>query len=430
MAESFFIDINEFTKRGWGKGDGFEVFGALPGDQIEAVKIRRHKARLQKIIKPAPSRIQPKCKHVGTCGGCTFQQLDYAAQLTYKQDKLKKLFSHPVNPIIPCDPPFYHRNKMEYTFSQDKAGQKFLGLHMPQAKGRVVNIEECHLTSPWFAQTLNAVRTWWEDFDIKAFHPHSGTGTLRTLTLREGKRTGDKMVILTISSKARDALTKKQISAFKSLFEENTSVFLILHQAVKGYPTQFFEMHLSGPDHIIEELHIGGRILKCKISPLSFFQPNTFQAEKLYASALTDVSGPVLDLYAGSATLGMLFAPKASQVTSIELSPYSILDAEDNLTLNNIDNLTLIRGDVAEHLPTLSKSELVIVDPPRSGLGPKACQHLGALAPQKIIYISCNPDTQADDLKQLPGYRVTSIQPIDQFPHTPHCENIAHLERI
>ncbi len=430
MAEALFLDIKEFTKRGWGKGDGFEVFGALPGDQIEASKIRRHKAKLQSIIKPAKNRIAPKCKHVGICGGCAFQQLDYKAQLDYKQNKLAELFNQPIQPIIPCDPPFEHRNKMEYTFSQDKAGQKFLGLHMPQAKGRVINLEECHLTSPWFSQTLNAVQTWWGNSDIKAFHPHSGTGTLRTLTLREGKRTGNKMVILTTSSKARDALTKQQIFEFKNLFEKNTSVFLVLHQAVKGHPTQFFEMHLSGPDHIIEELHIKDRILKCKISPLSFFQPNTFQAEKLYAEALTDVSGPVLDLYAGSATLGMLFAPKASQVTSVELSPYSILDAEDNLQLNGINNLKLIRGDVAELLPTLLKSELVIVDPPRPGLGPIACSHLTTLAPQKILYISCNPDTQADDLKRLKDYRITSMQPVDQFPHTPHCENIAHLERI
>ncbi|MCB1108247.1 MAG: 23S rRNA (uracil(1939)-C(5))-methyltransferase RlmD, partial [Chlamydiia bacterium] len=364
------------------------------------------------------------------CGGCTFQQLDYAAQLTYKQEKLKALFSHPIKPIIPCDPPFYHRNKMEYSFSQDKAGQKFLGLHMPAARGRVINIETCYLTSPWFGQTLNSVRKWWEGTDIKAFHPPSGTGTLRTLTLREGKRTGHKMAILTISSKARECLTKEQLNSFKALFKEDVSLFLVLHQATKGHATQMFEMHLQGADHICEELHIHDRVLKCKISPLSFFQPNTFQAEKLYQEALIDADGHVLDLYAGSATLGMLFAKKAARVTSVELSPYSILDAEDNLILNEIDNIDLIRGDVAELLHTLPQSELVIVDPPRSGLGVTTCSHLTTLAPKKIIYISCNPSTQADDLKHLKDYKLTSLQPVDQFPHTPHLENIALLEHL
>ena len=434
MSEIFFLDIKEFTKRGYGKGDGFEIFGTVPGDQVEAEKIRRGKARLKKIITPSKNRIAARCAHAGVCGGCAFQELAYPTQLELKQTHIEKLFSTKANAIIPCDPPFHHRNKMEYTFSQDKAGQRFLGLHRPQAKGRVVDIEKCELTGPWFSQTLKAVRQWWEETDLKAYHPHHNVGTLRTLTLREGKRTGKKMALLTLSSKARDSITKKQLEDFKNIFDDDTSVFLILHKAEKGYATQMFEMHLKGPDHLKEELHVSGRTLGCTISSLSFFQPNTFQAEKLYTHALSlipqPLDGPILDLYAGAATLGMVFSPLTEQVISIEQNIYSSLDAEENIKHNQIKNITFIRGDVEDHLSDLPSPALAIIDPPRAGLGPKSCAELAALKPQKIIYISCNPETQSHDLQRLQDYKLIQMQPVDQFPHTPHIENIAYLEKM
>ena len=429
MAEVFFL-----TKRGWGANETFEIFGALPGDHIQLQKLNRKKAKLLSIEKPSPDRITPRCSHVGTCGGCAFQALSYKKQLEHKQTQIQKLFDHPVLPIIACDSPYEMRNKMEFSFSQDKAENHYLGLHMPAAKGRVLNIEHCHLVSPWFSETLSKVRVWWKTTPLKAFRPHKGTGHLRTLTIREGKRTGQKMVILTIDGNARSDITQDLLSSFKSLFSPDTALFLHIHQAIPKKPTQLFEMHLQGPDHICEELHLQDRILKFTISPSSFFQPNTVQAEKLYGAALDliekPVNGPILDLYAGSASLGILFSPHAPHITSIEINPYSACDAEQNLLLNNTKNLTFIRGDVEKHLPTLPQNPaLAIIDPPRAGLGPKSCAHLLALKPQKILYISCNPSTQAEDLQNLPGYQIAAIQPVDQFPHTPHLENIILLKQ-
>ncbi len=431
MAEEFSLSIKSLTKRGWGASDEFEVFGALPGEQISSQKIKRGKARLLKIETKSPDRIEPRCSHAGTCGGCAFQALDYPAQLLLKQHRIQSLFNHPINPIIPCDEPFEMRNKMEFSFSQDKARNKFLGLHMPAAKGRVVDIDHCHLVSPWFSQTLKAVRSWWQNSNLNAFHPHKQTGALRTLTIREGKRTGARMVILTVDGAAREDLTQSHLSSFKALFCKKTSLFLHIHQAIAGKPTELFEIHLQGPDHLSEELHIDGRIIKFSISPAAFFQPNTYQAEKLYNSALKlclPIQGPVYDLYAGVASLGILFAPHASSVTSVEINPYSICDAETNIELNGITNLNLIRSDVALALEEMPKKPaLALIDPPRAGLGPKAIAQLKELKPDQILYISCNPDTQADDIEQLNDYKIKTLQPVDQFPHTPHLENIALL---
>lgn len=431
MEEVFLLSIQKLSKRGYGLSDDFEVFGAIPGDEIKAQKIKKGKAKLIELVKASKHRVQSRCPHAGSCGGCTFQQLDYKEQLVLKQKRLKSLFTIEPEPIIPCDPPFEYRNKMEFTFSQDKAGQRFLGLHMPQTKGRIVDLSTCQLVSPWFTKVLSQVRNWWEQTDLPAFKPHRDQGVLRTLTVREGKRTGSRMVLLTVSGKARDAITKPALEAFKQLFDKDVSLFLIIQQASVGRPTQFFEMHLQGPDHLTEELHVDGRILRFKISPLAFFQPNTFQAEKIYQLALNLVPNPgdhLLDLYAGTATLGMLFAPYAKHVTSIELNPYSILDAEENLVQNQISNLSLIRGDVAEHIP--SSADCVIVDPPRSGLGIKACNLINTIDAKKILYISCNPITQSEDLAHLSNYKLVHLQPVDQFPHTPHLETIALLEHI
>lgn len=431
MAEDIFLSIKSLTKRGWGASDEYEVFGALPGEQIVAQKIKRGKARLLSIETKSPDRIEPRCSHAGACGGCAFQTLDYSAQLLLKQQRIQSLFKHPVNPIIPCDEPFQMRNKMEFSFSQDKAGNKFLGLHMPAAKGRVVDIEHCHLVSPWFSDTLQAVRTWWSSSNLNAFHPHKQTGALRTLTIREGKRTGARMVILTFDGAAREDLSQSHLISLKALFDKETSLFLHIHQAIAGKPTELFEMHLQGPDHLAEELHLDGRILKFSISPAAFFQPNTYQAEKLYNNALKlcpAINGPVYDLYAGVASLGILFAPYAKSVTSVEINPYSICDAETNIQLNNITNLKLIRSDVALALVDLPKKPaLALIDPPRAGLGPKAIAQLKELQPDQILYISCNPETQAHDIKQLSEYQIKTLQPVDQFPHTPHLENIALL---
>jgi 23S rRNA (uracil-5-)-methyltransferase RumA len=292
-------------------------------------------------------------------------------------------------------------------------------------------------------EALKTTHAWWESTLLKAYHPYRNTGTLRTLTFREGKRTQDKMAILTVSGHPDYAIPKKDLDAWvKSLTEQfpGMSCFLRVHQTCKGVPTQFYELHLAGPDHIEEimKIDLGDQkiSLRLNISPQSFFQPNTFQAERLYSEALglLNLSNAehVIDLYAGTATIGMALSYKARKVTSIELNPYAMMDAQANLEANQINNLELIKGDAAEVLAKLNETpSALVVDPPRSGLGPKALEPILRLAPSKILYISCNPRTQAADIEILTqkGYQLLALQPVDQFPHTPHIENIALLSR-
>lgn len=448
MKEEISLKINRLNSRGWGVGTHgekvVEVIGALPGDEL-SVRLfskRRKKWRgdLLGVIKPATARVAPRCVHAGVCGGCAWQQMDYPAQLEEKERRVKASFADLIardgtefRKIIPCDDPWQYRNKMEFSFSQNKAGERFLGLMIAGSKGHVLNLQECHLVSPWFMAVLEKVRTWWEASGLSAYRMND-TGTLRTLVVREGKRTGDKLVMLTVSGNPAYAIPRKEIERFvdavKSTADtERLSIFLRVQQACKGAPTQFFEMHLHGPDHLVEKLDG----MAFKVSPTSFFQPNTLQAEKLYREALKLVRGKkkhVLDLYAGTATLGMALAQRAERVTAIEINPHACFDAEVNKELNQMRNVDIVCGDVGKKLGELNvEPDLVVIDPPRTGLDAAAIAHLKKLQPEEILYVACNHETQAANIQEMSEYRLAVLQPVDQFPHTPHIENIALLRR-
>lgn len=444
------IKIKEFTLKGYGLaplplGKEIEVAHTLPGDTVlvDWKKKRRppQKGRVLEILEPSMDRVDPICPHATVCGGCCWQQMAYPAQLREKEKRVQKIFQVPVSSIIPCETPFGYRNKMEFSFSENKAGTRFLGLMIAQAEPYVFNVSECHLCPPWFSAVLNSVRSWWENSGLKAYFPPADAGTLRYLTLRHAFRTGQKMAVLNVSGNPEFAPSKADLETFVSAVravESDISIFLRVHQTKKGRPTQFYEMHLYGADHIVEELELNSQVLKFKISPASFFQPNTLQAEKLYKAALSHLKEPkvVYDLYCGTGTLGMAAAQIAKQVIGIELSPESVLDAEENLRRNGISNMTLFQGDTGKVLtrlmsePGFVRPDAVIVDPPRAGLDPLALHHLKTLKPQSIIYISCNPLTQVENVKELEsaGYVLKKLQPVDQFPHTYHIENIAFLE--
>lgn len=440
--------VEGFTAKGYGIAisgkDEVEVAHVIPGDKIvfelTRKKRRPQKGRLLEILTPSPNRVEPRCIHARTCGGCCWQQMDYSAQLEEKQNRVRKAFNRPVDPIIACENPFGYRNKMEFTFSENRGGQRFLGLMIAQAEPYVFNLTECHLTSSWFAHVLAAVRGWWEGSGASAYYPPADSGSLRYLTVREGIRTGQKMVILNVSGNPEFALTRPQldgyVAAVHSAVDGDVSIFLRIHQTKKGKPTQFFEMHLAGPDHIVEKLQLQDRTLSFKISPISFFQPNTLAAERLYdtAMSLLPPSSVVYDLYCGTGTLGMCAASRSKLVIGIELSPEAVIDAQENLVRNQITNMTIYQGDVGQILTKLSgtvaRPDAVIVDPPRAGLDPLALHHLKQLLPTTILYISCNPLTQVENIKELQqvGYQIKRLQPVDQFPHTYHIENIALLE--
>jgi 23S rRNA (uracil1939-C5)-methyltransferase len=454
LAETLEVPIQSFSKKGFGvallpQGKEIEVAHSVPGDTVRIEwRKKRHgiqKGRLLEVVDPSKSRTTPRCSHASICGGCTWQQMSYSAQLQEKMRRVEKAFDnkYPALPILPCSEPFGYRNKMEFTFSQNGAGTRFLGLGIAQASPYVFNLTECQISSPWFADAVSSLRKWWEESSLSAYYPPKDSGTLRYLTLREAMRTGQKMAVLNISGHPDFAPSRSDLLGFVDAIQkvaEGASIFIRIHQAIKGRPTQFFEMHLSGPDHIIEDLYLNEGILSFKISPSSFFQPNTFQAEKLYDAALSmlglEKPSIIYDLYCGTGALGMAASKRAEQVVGIELSPEAVLDANENLKRNGIGNVIVHQGDAGQTIarlmedPGFVRPDAILVDPPRAGLDANALGHLKNLLPKTIVYISCNPLTQAANIEELiqAGYQVKRLQPVDQFPHTPHIENIALLE--
>ena len=431
-----------------------EVPFTLPGEKANALLLSKrggiYHSLLEEVIVPAPERIPPRCIHFSVCGGCRWQNISYQDQLRLKENSIGVLFQTfgKIEPIIPCDPPWEYRNKMEFSFSMNAHKERFLGLIIAGSRGKVFNLTECHLVKSWFADCVKAVRSWWREEALEAYHPFKNTGSLRTLTLREGKRTGDRMVYLTVSGNPDYALKKHQIDSFIAFVKEavlplgegELSIFLRIQQIAKGSPTQFFEMHLDGPDHIRERLRIGKKELEFTISPTAFFQPNTRQAETIYQKALElaqiPSGGVVYDLYCGTGTLTLCAALVAEEVVGIELVPEAVLDAEANAKRNNCGNVQFFGGDVGVVLERLAgegkrKPDVVFVDPPRAGLDSKAIAQVLQLLPERIVYISCNPKTQAQNIPSFleKGYRVEAVQPVDQFPQTLHCENIVVLKR-
>lgn len=467
------VDVQKFSSRGNGIGifkeengkeEHVEVPFSIPGDKVHALLLRKrkgqYKALLQGILNPSKDRIDPVCIHFNSCGGCRWQQITYEHQLQLKEATVHRHFAPfltpetLVKPIVGCSP-WQYRNKMEFTFSMNAAKNRYLGLIIDSSRGKVFNLTECHLVNTWFADCVTAVRAWWQESGLDAFHPLHNTGHLRYLTVREGQNTGDRLVMLTVSGNPDFALKKNQIESFIASVrnsieplnsESRLSIFIRIHQAVKGSQTNFYEMHVYGPDHIREILNIAFHqqkepvALKFKISPTAFFQPNTRSAEKLYSLALqmADISSTsvIYDLYAGTGTLSLCAAHVAKQVISIELAPESSLDARTNAELNGFRNVEALCGDVGAILADMAKTkkypspDLVFVDPPRAGLDQQAINCLLELRPKKILYISCNPATQAQNMPPFfkAGYKLKVLQPVDQFPQTIHIENIVVLE--
>lgn len=467
--------ITELSEEGFGKGvvaypsgklTSIHIPFAIPGDRVSAVLYGKQKGiyqgRLEEILEPSPQRITPRCVHFGYCGGCRWQQISYERELEQKEQWITQQLAPYLNqevkryPILACHPSWHYRNKVELSFSSDKIGNQFFGFIIQGSKGKVFNLTECHLVPPWFITAVETVKEWWKESGLDAYHMGRDAGSLRTLTLRDGARTGDRLVMLTVSGNPDFALNKMQLNDFVFSLKKNhtpdnseqrLSIFLRIQQIAKGRATQFYEMLLDGPDYIRETLYIQESesiapiSRSFKISPTAFFQPNTAQAERLYSRALQLAAIPagsiVYDLYCGTGTLGICAARQAKEVIGVELTPESVLDARENIRQNGLANVTIIKGDVGEVLAQLcqqraSQPDVVMVDPPRAGLDQQAIKHILGLRAHTLIYISCNPVTQAANLNALlpGGYRIEAMQPVDQFPHTSHVENILILKRL
>ncbi|KKM78261.1 hypothetical protein LCGC14_1361780, partial [marine sediment metagenome] len=415
------------------------------------------KGRILEILKPSTYREDPKCKHFDICGGCIWQNIKYLYQLEQKQNFLIDTFQDfikktnvEMHPIIKSKNIFEYRNKMEFSFSQNRKKTKFLGLIMKGGRF-VIDIQRCFLANIWFSKVLVEVKNWWEKYDFDAFNYYNGEGFLKNLTIKEGKNTQDKMVILTVSDSytLNDEEKKDFIDhVLKSIIpDKKISIFFNTQISKKGVKTTFNLQKLYGNDFIKEDLNINALGKKIKLSfqigPNSFFQPNTHMAEILYTTAINylekqDIKDKTaLDPYSGTGTIAMILSKFVKKVLAIELSENACSMAKDNMKLNNIKNFEMINGDVSKILPTLlsnknfEKPHIVVVDPPRSGLSDEAIENILKIYPEIIIYISCNINTQLDNIKVLTekNYQLKVLHPIDQFPHTFHIENIAILKK-
>jgi 23S rRNA (uracil1939-C5)-methyltransferase len=425
--------------------NGFVVFvrRGLPGDTVRArvTKVKRNHAEAlaTEVLEPGPQRVEAPCAHYPACGGCRFQDLAYEAQFEIKHGqvaealrRLGDLPDFPLEPIVPAESAFAYRNKMEYSFTQLEDGPT-LGLHQAGRWDSVLEVEKCWLTTDVGNSIRNAVRDWAREEGLEAYDQETGKGYLRHLVVREGRNTGQVLVQL-VTARAERFERGYLVEVLRRFPEVRSIHWSVNDRAaeVTNLPSEL----LWGEEAIEEEL-CG---LRFRLSPNAFLQTNTAMAERLYGLAgeyagLTGVE-TVWDLYCGIGTIGLSLAPQALTVWGIEVSEESVARAIENADLNGITNTAFFAGNVGEVVEELLERsgppDVVVVDPPRAGLAGKALRRLGRIGAPRIVYVSCNPTTLASDVKQLRvdwGYELARARPVDMFPHTPHVETVALLER-
>ncbi len=437
------IDRLAYGGRGVGRADGFVVFvpDTAPGDRVRArlwrVKPGYGEADLVEVTGRSRDRTTPACPHFGPCGGCIWQHIAYPAQAAAKEAIVRESLAHladlrnvEVRRIIAMESSWYYRNKMEFTFHPDGAP----GLHRRGAFDRVVPVDACLLQSPGSNIILGVVREWAAASGLSRYDPRGHTGLLRQVMIREGKATGEFMVVL--------VTTAPEVPGVRALAGRLAAavprIASVLHATnpglSDGLPLTGVTV-VCGRPYIIEEL--AG--LRFRIGPETFFQTNTAQAERLVevVDALAGLRGgeTVYDLYCGVGTFSLALARRAGRVYGIEIVPSAIEAARENAALNGIANTEFESGDVRRLLPELrvraGRPDVLLLDPPRSGAGNRVIRRVIEMDTPRIVYVSCNPTTLAPDLKDLvaAGYAVRAVQPLDMFPHTYHVECVVLLER-
>ena len=439
------IDSLAYGGNGVARLNGFVVFvrGGLPGDLVRArvTKVKRGfaEASAESVLEPSPRRVEAPCRHFGVCGGCRFQDLDYDAQVAAKEQQVRDALTRigripepPLEPIVPAASIYGYRNKLEYSFSAGEDGLE-LGFHRAGRWDEVVGIEECLLTTDLGNAVRLAVRDWAREENLEPYDQATGKGYLRHLVYREGRNTGQALVVLVTAPGER--FEAGYLTDVLRRFPEVRSV----HWAINDTPSERTNLPtklLWGEDAIEEEL-LG---LRFRVRPNAFMQTNTEMAGQLYELA-RDAAGlggteNVFDLYCGTGTIGLALASGASKVWGVEISEESVACAIENAELNGIENASFFAGNVGQTLEELveraGSPDVVVVDPPRAGLVGKALRRTGELGAAKIVYVSCNPTTLASDVQVLRdelGYQLIRCRPVDMFPHTPHVESVSLLER-
>jgi 23S rRNA (uracil1939-C5)-methyltransferase len=439
------IDSLAYGGNGVARVNGFVVFvrGALPGDLVRArvTKAKRGfaEAVAQSVLEPSSERVEAPCRHYGACGGCRFQDLAYEAQLAAKEQQVRdalvrigRIGEPPLEPIVPAASVFGYRNKLEYSFAAGEEGVE-LGFHRAGRWDEIVDIEECLLTTDLGNAIRLAVRSWAREEELEPYDQATGTGYLRHLVVREGRNTGQALVLL--------------VTAPGELFETGYFVDVLrrfpevrsIHWAINDTPAERTNVpaKLLWGEEAIEEEILG---LRFRLRPGAFLQTNTEMAEHLYSLAreYAGLGGTenVLDLYCGTGTIALALAREAGAVWGLEISEEAVACAIENADLNGIGNAHFFAGNVGQTLEELVEQsgapDVVVVDPPRAGLAGKALRRTGALGAERIVYVSCNPTTLASDVQVLRdefGYELRRCRPVDMFPHTPHVESVSLLTR-
>ncbi|MFB6317798.1 23S rRNA (uracil(1939)-C(5))-methyltransferase RlmD [Saccharicrinis sp. FJH54] len=440
--------------------DNMVVFtkNVVPGDIVDIQVNKKRKKYMEGFVtaihKKSEIRAVPKCEHFGVCGGCKWQNLPYEEQLRYKtrhvKDSLVRIghLSIPeVKPILGSEDEYYYRNKMEYTFCNNRwvtaeelekgneiSDWRAAGFYVPGRFDKVLDLHTCHLQ----AEPSNAIRNGLKEFAVKKgysfFDLKEQTGFLRTLWVRTSS-TGEIMIIVVFNENRKNEIAEV-MEYLKNTFPEITSLTYCIN--TKGNPV-ISDLDIetySGKDHIMEEMEE----LQFKISPKSFYQTNSKQAYALYkvAREYAELTGneTVYDLYTGTGTIANFVASKAKKVIGIEYVEDAIRDARQNAQLNSIENAAFFAGDMKdilnpEFISVHGQPDVIITDPPRAGMHPDVVQTIMQARAKRIVYVSCNPTTQARDLEMMSElYRVSKVQPVDMFPHTAHVENVVQLELI
>jgi 23S rRNA (uracil1939-C5)-methyltransferase len=429
---------------------------AVPGDVVN-VRVNSNKksfsfATIQEIIKPSADRVDTFCQHFGMCGGCKSQQMSYEAQLRYKQQQVHDAFERigkfpfpALTPILGSANTTYYRNKCEFSFidrkwltSMDQFDTmsvdelKGLGYHIPGRFDKIFDVEHCYLQHPMANEIRNAVRDFGKANSYDFFNPYNQEGFLRNIILRNNEA-GQWMVILCFK-KDDDEKREAILNHLKDKFPQIASLLYIINPKMNDTIYDLDVHVFNGEDHLIELLED----LKFKIGPKSFFQTNTLQTQNLYGKTreLAGLTGNenVYDLYTGVGSIALFVSKLAKQVVGIEYVESAIEDAKVNAALNNITHTHFYAGDMKdvlndELIAKHGKPDVIITDPPRAGMHPDVIAKILEVAAPKVVYVSCNPATQARDIAMMEEkYKVTSVQPVDMFPHTHHVENIALLE--
>lgn len=438
--------------------DGTVVFVefAVPGDIVNVKVTKKKKNYMEgfilEIVKPSEDRLQPFCEHFGICGGCRWQPLPYDMQLKAKQQqvwdqlvRIGHLEIPDISPILPSDKTKYYRNKLEFTFSnkrwiynnedpdsltdEERLG---LGFHVGKFFDKVLDIKHCSLQPEPSNEIRLFIREYAVTHNLEFYNIRENTGFLRNIIVRNNQ-VGDVMLTVCFAYDDQDKIVP-MLDAIAVEFPQIKSLHYVINEKLNDSISDLDCILYKGEDAIWETM---GK-LKFKIGPKSFYQTNSEQAYKLYSVAkefaVLTGNEVVYDLYTGTGTIAQFISDKASKVIGIEYVKEAIEDARINAEANGITNCTFFDGDMkdiltADFIKEHGKPEVMIIDPPRAGMHPDVVKVIMEAAPERIVYVSCNPASQARDLAMMsPMYEITAVQPVDMFPHTMHVENVCALK--